>query len=338
MIVRNRKMKEDSSMIHTSACDVLGIDHPIVQTGMAQAYTNAELVAAVSAAGGLGVLGCLWRPADEAVAEIRRIRSLTDRPFGVNFVLHLCNEATFAACLAERVPVFSFFRGDPTEAVARAHAAGAVTIHQITTVEEAVHACAVGVDVLVAQGHEAGGHMGPIPLRTLLPEIVAVAGGRPVLAAGAMVDGRDLAAVLRLGASGVLMGTRFLATPEAPAPAAHKQAILDAQPGTTVASGIFDILWGDAWPGVQVRTIQNRFTARWVGREDELLAMVDEVRRERDRTRADEDLHEMALLAGEGAGRIRDITPAGQIVRDIMAEAERILSESEVPSVPTERN
>src|SRR5262245_5981850 len=121
------------------------------------------------------------------------------------------------------------------------------------------------------------------------------------------------------------MGTCFLATPESPVLAAHKQAILDAQPGTTEASGIFDILWGNAWPGVQVRAIQNRFTARWVGREDELLAVIEEVRRERDRTGADEDPHEMSLLAGEGARRIRDITPAGQVVRDIVAEAERIL-------------
>src|SRR5262249_52670467 len=151
---------------------------------------------------------------DEAVAAIRQIRSLTDRPFGVNFVLHLRDDDTFAACLAERVPVFSFFRSDPAEAVARAHEAGALTIHQITTVEEATRACDVGVDVLVAQGYEAGGHMGPVPLLTLLPEVVAVAGERPVLAAGGIVDGRGLAAALCLGAAGALMGTRFLATHE----------------------------------------------------------------------------------------------------------------------------
>jgi len=91
----------------------------------------------------------------------------------------------------------------------------------------------------------------------------------------------------------------------------HKRAILDAQPGTTVASEIFDILWGEAWPGTQVRAIQNSFTARWVGREDELLAVIEEVRRERDQTRADEDPQEMPLLSGEGSGRIRDIKPAG---------------------------
>src|SRR5687767_11435566 len=125
-------------MIHTNVCDVLGIVHPIVQAGMAGPwFTTAELVAAVSNAGGLGILGCLGHPPDEAIAEIRRIRTLTDRPFGVNFVLHRRNDDTFAACLAERVPIFSFFRGDPTEAVARAHEVGALTMHQVTTVPEA---------------------------------------------------------------------------------------------------------------------------------------------------------------------------------------------------------
>lgn len=119
-------------MIHTYACDVLGTVHPIVQAGMARWFTNAELVAAVSNAGGLGILGCLGRPADEAVAEIRRIRALTDRPFDVNFVVHVRDDDTFAACLAEHVPVFSFFRGDPAEVAGRAHDIGAITIYQVT--------------------------------------------------------------------------------------------------------------------------------------------------------------------------------------------------------------
>jgi NAD(P)H-dependent flavin oxidoreductase YrpB (nitropropane dioxygenase family) len=312
-------------MLHTRLCDILSITYPVVQAGMARSYTNADLVAAVSAAGGLGVLGCLGRPADEALAEIRRIRALTDRPFSVNFVLHLCIEETFEACLAERVPIFSFFRGEPAEAIARAHAIGATTICQITTVEEAVRACEAGADVLVAQGYEAGGHMGPIPLLALLPEVVAVAGERPVLAAGGIVDGRGLAAVLCLGASGVLMGTRFLATPEAPAQAAHKQAILAARTGDILASDIFDILWGDEWPGVQTRAIQNQFTKRWVGREDELQAGIEEIRQQRAQTSADQNPDEMPLLSGAGAGLIRELKPAGQIVREVVEQAQQIL-------------
>lgn len=312
-------------MLHTSACETLGIAHPIVQAGMAREYTNAELVAAVSAAGGLGILGCLGRPADEAVAAIRRIRSLTDRPFGVNFVLHRRNRETFAACLAERVPVFSFFRGDPEEAVARAHAAGAVTIHQVTTVAEAERAVAVGVDVLVAQGSEAGGHMGPLPLLSFLPAVVGVANGRPVLAAGGISDGRGLAAALCLGAAGVLMGTRFLATPEAPISPAYKRAIVAAGQGATVASGLFDLLWGFEWPGVRVRAIRNALTDRWAGREDELAAHLDEVRAECERAEREDDPRGMALLAGEGVGQIDAIQPAGAIVQSVAAEAERVL-------------
>jgi NAD(P)H-dependent flavin oxidoreductase YrpB (nitropropane dioxygenase family) len=187
--------------IYTRACDLLGIEHPIVQTGMAGLYTSPELVAAVSDAGALGVLGCLNRSAEQVVADIRRIRELTSRPFGVNFVLHLRDDAAFEAALAEGVPVFSFFRGDPQEAVMRAHAVGAVTMHQITTPQEAARAVDVGVDVLVAQGHEAGGHNGPIPLAELLPQVLALAGERPVLAAGGLVDGRNLAWTLAAGAA-----------------------------------------------------------------------------------------------------------------------------------------
>lgn len=314
-------------MPHTPACDILGIEYPIAQAGMAREYTNAELVAAVSAAGGLGILGCLGRPADETVTAIRRIRSLTDRPFGVNFVLHRRNRETFEACLTERVPVFSFFRGDPEEAVSRAHAAGALTIHQVTTVAEAERAVAVGVDVLVAQGNEAGGHMGPLPLLAFLPAVAAVAGGCPVLAAGGIVDGRGLAAMLCLGASGVLMGTRFLATLESPISPAYQRAILDAVPGETIVSGIFDLLWDDEWPGVRVRAIRNALTDRWVGRETELAAHLDEARAACERAEREDDPTGMALLAGQGACLIHTIAPAGDLVHEIAAEAERVLRE-----------
>jgi nitronate monooxygenase len=124
------------------------------------------------------------------------------------------------------------------------------------------------------------------------------------------------------------MGTRFLAMPEAPALATHTQAIFDAKPGATAASPICDIFWGDVWPGVQVRAIQNHFTERWVGREDELRAAVEKIRRERERAGSDEDPQEMVLLAGEGSGQIHNIIPAGQVVREIVAEAARLVISS----------
>jgi len=313
--------------MRTRFCDLLGIMHPIVQAGMAREYTSPELVAAVSAAGGLGILGCYGRPADEAVAAIRRIRALTDRPFGVNIVLHVPHEETFAACLAEHVPVFSFFRGDPAPAVARAHAAGALTLHQITTIAEAEQACAAAADVIVAQGHEAGGHMGPHSLWSFLPSVIALAGERPVLAAGGIVDGHGLAAALSLGASGALMGTRFLATVECPASDGYKHALVAATdtPDATIADSLFDILWGVDWPGIQVRSLRNALTERWAGRESELRAARDEVNAQIHQAETVDDPEGYAVLAGMGVGRIHDICPAGDLVRAIAGESEHIL-------------
>jgi len=315
-------------MIRTTVCGLLGIDHAVVQAGMARYGTSAALAAAVSEAGGLGILGCLRRPADEAVAEIRLIRERTNRPFGVNFVLPLLDEKTFAACVAERVPVFSFFRGDPAEATARAHESGAKVIHQVTTVAEAERARRVGVDIIVAQGTEAGGHNGPIPLFDLLPDVVAIARDRPVLAAGGIVDGRGLAAALCLGASGVVMGTRFLATPECPASPRHKQAILDAAPGATVAGAVPDILWGDDWPGVQARAIRNALIDRWHGKEGALRERRDEALERLRQAEDGDDSDEIVLLAGMGCGRIGELLPAGEIVRATVEAAEQVLRDA----------
>src|SRR5262249_14225825 len=142
---------------------------------------------------------------------------------------------------------------------------------QITTVEEARVSLAAGVDVLVAQGREAGGHVGPHPLWTLLPQVVDIAGGVPVLAAGGLVAGRDLAAALTMGAAGVYMGTRFQASVEAPTSDQHKAAIVAARDGSTVASKIWDMMYGSSWPGVSVRALRNSLTDKWAGREAELV-------------------------------------------------------------------
>ncbi|HEX5692119.1 MAG TPA: nitronate monooxygenase, partial [Roseiflexaceae bacterium] len=146
-------------------------------------------------------------------------------------------------------------------------------------------------------------------------------------AAGGIVDGRGLAAALGLGAAGALMGTRFLATHEAPIQSNYKQAIVESEPGDTVANDLFDILWGDEWPGVQTRAIRNAFVERWLGREDELRTSIEAIRGQRTRDNADDDRAEMPLLAGASAGRIREVKPAGQVVRDTVGEAERAIRE-----------
>ena len=309
----------------TPLCEVLNITQPVVQAPMG-GVTNPELIAAVSNAGGLGILACSWSSADEVRRSLREVRALTVRPFGVNFVLHLTNDAIFQLCLDDRVPVFSFFRGEPGPATARAHAIGAKVMYQVTTPAEAEQACAANVDVLVAQGCEAGGHMGPMPLWTLLPEVVRIAGHRPVLAAGGIVDGQGLAAALACGAAGVLMGTRFLASTESPATAAHKRAILNAEIGDTIPTLVWDILWGEDWPGgIRTQSLRNAVTDRWDGREADLRAGIDAARAEFAAAEARQDAKLIPLLAGVGAARIHDIRPAADIVRSVVREAEQIL-------------
>ena len=312
--------------MRTTACDTLQITHPVVMAGMGGA-TSPELVAAVSEAGGLGILACTWSTPQAARDDIRQIRKLTSRPFGVNFVLHLTDDAVLQSCLAEAVPVFSFFRGDPAPATKLAHQAGAIVMHQITTPAEAEVACAAGVDILVAQGCEAGGHMGALPLSTLLPEVVRIAGRRPTLGAGGIVDGHDLAAALCRGAAGVVMGTRFLATLEAPVWAEHKQAILDARAGDTIATLVWDHLWTGPWPGgIRVRSLRNRTTDLWHGNEAALLKVLAAARSDQTAAEARHDVAVAPTLAGEGASRIRSLLAAAEVVRSVVAEAEAVLA------------
>jgi nitronate monooxygenase len=312
-------------MLTTPATEALGITYPIVQAGMARRFTNADLVAAVSDAGGLGVLGCLNRPADEVRSEIERIRRMTSRPFGVNFVVEHLDPDGFDACLDAHVPIFTFFRGAPGRVVAQARSAGAYVIYQVTTVSEAEEALDAGADMLVAQGSESGGHVGPIALSAILPAVVEVAGDRPVLAAGGIVDGGSLAAVLCLGAAGAWIGTRFLATSESPTSNAHKQAIVSARPGATVRSPMWDRIWGRSWPGVEVRGIRNGITDRWIGRDEEIVESREEILEGIAAARQREDAEEIDLLAGEGVGRISAIKPAAEVVREIADDADAIL-------------
>lgn len=315
-------------MIHTKACEIFGIMHPVVLAGMGGG-ANPALVAAVSEVGGLGILACTWATPDDIRAQVADIRARTSRPFGVNFVLDQVAPEKLDAAIEERVPVISLFRGtDPTDIVARARAAGLVTTLQVTTMDEARTALAAGVDVVIVQGREGGGHMGPHPLWTLLPQVVAIAGATPVLASGALVSGRDLAAALAMGASGVHMGTRFLASVEAPISDQFKAAILAARDGDTVASKMWDLLWGQEWSGMMARALRNDLTLRWAGREGELAASLGPARAEFAAAKAAGDHSRLNMLAGEGSARIDSILPAAEIVRSVVAEAEAALREA----------
>jgi nitronate monooxygenase len=349
-------------------CAALGITHPIVQSGMSR-VAGPELVAAVSNAGGLGVLAALRLEPDDLRAQVRRIRELTDRPFGVNLWLHPgvtrpaapeeIDRATLAAAQArlneirarlnlppstavpprfpelvqrnfdvivdEEVPVWSIGLGNPgSEMVDRCHTRGIKVMAMVTNVRDARAVADAGVDYVVAQGTEAGGHRSnwadgadEAGTMVIVPRIVeAVA--QPVIAAGGIVDGRGLVAALALGAAGVMLGTRFIATRESIAPAFFKDAVLAAGPGGTAVSAAFT--------GLPMRTLASRFAAEY-GDAPVLPPMLQ--------SNAAEDIFKAAaaggradyfpMPAGESAGLIGDLPAAGDVVRNIADEAARVI-------------
>ena len=202
--------------IHTSICDLLGVAHPVGNAGMG-GVAGPALCAAVSEAGGIGTVAIERLDAPRATERIETVRALTDRPFSANFIAWTLRDdaAPLDAVLAAGAPSITLSFDDPTPYVERIHVAGALLINQVQTVEQAQRAVEAGVDAIIAQGNDAGGHTGVIPLMPLLPQIVDVAGEVPVLAAGGIGDGRGLAAALMLGAQGALMGTRFIVSNEA---------------------------------------------------------------------------------------------------------------------------
>src|SRR3972149_9966620 len=201
-------------MLHTRLCDLLGIEFPIICAPMGF-ITGPELAAAVSNAGGLGIMPFSGNPPQELCEEIRRLRNLTDKPFGVNLLLHYQVEEHVVVCLEEHVPILSFFWGNPSRFIDRAHEEGIKVFHQVGSVKAAQRAVRAGVDVVIAQGLEAEGHIeGEVTTMALVPRVVDAISPIPVVAAGGIADARGVVAALALGADGVVLGTRFLTTTE----------------------------------------------------------------------------------------------------------------------------
>ncbi len=213
--------------MHTRLCTTLGIDVPILLAPFGP-WEQVELAAAVCHAGGLGQLGTALRPVDELQAQWRRLRELTDRPFAINHTVRPLDEEAFAATLKFRPAAVSFHLGVPADLIVRAHDCGIRWIQQVMSRRQAEEAVAAGADVLIAQGAEAGGNSGFVGTMVLVPQVVDIAGNCPVVAAGGIADGRGFAAALALGASGINLGTRFLATEEMRISEAWKQRIVDA--------------------------------------------------------------------------------------------------------------
>jgi NAD(P)H-dependent flavin oxidoreductase YrpB (nitropropane dioxygenase family) len=316
-------------MIRTRLCDVLGIEHPICLGGMGSIY-SPDLVGAVSQAGGLGAMGCHRLDPGQIHVAASAIRQRTDRPFALNFLIFEATEECFSAALQERPPAMAFAWPRPHDDlkswVGRAHDVGAKVTFMAGGVAEAKKAADAGADVIVAQGTEGGGHVSWTATMALVPMVVDAVAPVPVVAAGGFADGRGLAAALSLGADGILLGTRFLATVESPLHPNFKQAIVESTGEDTALTEIPDIAQATVWPGAMSRSKRNRFIERWSGREwalrqhqaDALAAIVDARRRG--------DVDEAPLSMGQDAGLIREILPAGEIVRRIAAEAEEILS------------
>jgi nitronate monooxygenase/enoyl-[acyl-carrier protein] reductase II len=317
-------------MLRTPLCDLLGIEFPIIQAGMGE-HTSAELVAAVSNAGGLGSLGCSMRSVDDIAIQLSRIRELTNNPFAVNHLILTLDENAFALTLEARPPAISFAGGDPGDLVKRAQEVGAMVIHQIHTVKQAYQAAERGVDVIIAQGGEAGGHGGTVAALALIPQVVDAVSPIPVVASGSVADGRGLAAALVLGAVGINAGTRFLASVEAPVNQGWKRMIVEAESEDAVK---FDA-WNDIIPPQRsggyptiMRSIRTPFIDRWHGRRDEAKQEAERLQGELLAAMEQGRQHELVPAAGQSAGLVREILPAGEIVRQMVDEAQQALERS----------
>ncbi len=314
-------------------CRMLGIKYPICQAGMYQ-VAYGKLTAAVSEAGGLGVIGAAYMTGEELREEIHIARNETDNPFGIDILFARVAGADAAAAgyskqvqehvdvvFDEDVPVLVSGLGNPGDVIKDAHAKGMKVMSLVGTSRQAKAVQASGVDVVIASGHDGGGHVGRIGTMSLIPRVVDSV-EIPVLAAGGLVDGRGLMAALSLGAVGVWMGTRFIACDEARGHRNYKQNIVDIDEDGTVVSR--------AHSGKPNRMIRNDFTRSWEGREQEIKPypnqMIEVGGPASIRGRIEGDVANGVLAAGQGSGVIDAIKPAGAIVRDIVEEARGVLA------------
>jgi NAD(P)H-dependent flavin oxidoreductase YrpB (nitropropane dioxygenase family) len=323
--------------MQTALCKRVGIEVPIIQAAMAGAVGPA-LAAAVSNAGALGMLAPWRADVDTVRRQIRETRALTPRPFGVNLNLEFPQEERLEACLDEGVRVISFFWRDPAALVPRAKAVGAIVLHTVGSAADALRAVDCGVDIVVAQGWEAGGHVrGTVATMPLVPAVVDAVGPSPVVAAGGIADGRGLAAALALGAAGVWIGTRFLASPEATIHPRYRELLLNASENDTVLETLFDV----RWPKAPHRVLRNKTVDAWeaAGRplsgnrpgEGEVIATsraIGPVVRYQSYTPgadAEGDIDALSLWAGQSVGLVSKTQTAGDIVREIAADAKSIM-------------
>jgi NAD(P)H-dependent flavin oxidoreductase YrpB (nitropropane dioxygenase family) len=324
--------------LQTMLCRKLGITVPIILAPVGGAH-SPRLTAAVCNAGGLGTLPLWGVDTDTLRRQVRETQAMTSRPFAVNLNVNFPQEERLAACLEEGVKVISFFWRDPSGLVPIAKAAGAIVMHTVGNADDARRAVDCGVDIVVAQGWEAGGHVrGTVATMALVPAVVDAVGDVPVVAAGGIADGRGLAAALALGAGGAWIGTRFLASEEAMVHPEYLQRLLAATENDTVwLEDLFDVGWAEA----PHRVLRNSTVANWeaAGRPPsgmrpgagEVIATSPtrgDVVRYRSYTVSPDtrgDLEALSMWAGQSVGMVRRKQPAAEIVREIHEDAQAIL-------------
>lgn len=314
--------------IETSLTGVLGIRHPVLLAPM-DVIAGARLTTAVSRAGGFGILGGGYGERAWLEQETTKLKD-TQAPFGIGFITwSLARQPELLdVALAARPRAIMLSFGDPQPFASRIKRAEARLICQVQDEAMAQQALDAGADVLVAQGSEAGGHGASRTTIDVVPAIVDLAAGRvPVVAAGGIGDGRGLAAMMMLGAAGVLLGTRFYASQECDGAEEAKRRICAAGSGSTTRGIIFDLSRDNVWPApFSGRCLINDHARRWMGHELELLQNVKAVAAEYADAKASGDFDIAAVIAGEAVGLIHDIPPAAEIVDRIVAEAEQIMS------------
>jgi len=323
--------------METALTRLIGIEVPIIQAPIGT-LTNPQLAAAVSNAGGLGMLALGGAEPDHLRRIVAETQALTGHPFGVNLNLRRPQGERVAAALEAGVRVVSLFWGDPSPHVAAVHAAGALVTSTAGSAAEARRHADAGVDVVIAQGWEAGGHVwGGVATLPLVPAVVDAVAPVPVVAAGGIADGRGLAAVLALGAAGAWLGTRFVMSEEAGALPAYLARLRDGRETDTVYSQLFD----GGWPDSPHRTLRNDLIDAWeaAGRpgpgaragEGKVVgrtAAGDPIARYQSVSPGEGfqgDVEELPMWAGQSVGALHDVLPAGEIVRNIVAEAEQTL-------------
>ena len=309
-------------MIRTPLCDLVGIEYPIVQGGMAWVGT-AELTAAVSNAGGLGVIGGGNAPPEKVAQEIRLAKELTDKPFGLNIPLAISEYADdiVALCIEEGVKIVVIGAWRPGDHITRLKEAGITVITVIASVALAKRLVRQGADVLIAEGMESGGHIGDIATMPLVPQVVDVV-DVPVVAAGGIADGRGLVAALALGAQGIQMGTRFICTTECTAHENYKRAIIKARDRSTMTTGHS--------LGHPVRALKNPMVHEFEELERRGITEAELIEFGTGKLRLaaiEGDMKNGSVMAGQIAGMVHDIIPTKELIERIVAEAEEIIGQ-----------